>query len=323
MALPSPVLRLEASRLSSISPLRSNFAQLKEHDEQLLRLGLLAEQYFPTDPNTSTLKLRQLAELLAQHVASGYGEYVSGEEAQYDLIRRLRAPGPLPDDIFQTFDRVRRAGNEASHQIAEDYGRALSAMKDSWQLGCWFHRVFKDPAFRSGPFVPPKPPEAELGNLRAELERLGQELAADQATHRETVQRLASTEARLQQAVDERSFWEAMALEAEAPETRQLVDQELRSANRVARVRSPLSIREALRIGYSPTTHRSCPECRHVVQDIERHYMKSHHDRYRGPVRDADDPAAQEHLRGNQTCPECRRVVTSVTAHYAQEHGGK
>jgi type I restriction enzyme R subunit len=39
--------------------LTSNFAHLQEHDAQLLRLGMLAERYFPEDPNTSLLKLRQ------------------------------------------------------------------------------------------------------------------------------------------------------------------------------------------------------------------------------------------------------------------------
>jgi type I restriction enzyme R subunit len=53
--------------------LTSNFAHLQEHDEQLLRLGMLAERYFPDDPNTSLLKLRQLAELLAQRIRSRGG----------------------------------------------------------------------------------------------------------------------------------------------------------------------------------------------------------------------------------------------------------
>jgi type I restriction enzyme R subunit len=46
-----------------------NFAHLRPYDEQLFRLGSLAERYFPEDPNTSLLKLRQLGELLAQQVA--------------------------------------------------------------------------------------------------------------------------------------------------------------------------------------------------------------------------------------------------------------
>ena len=66
--------------------LTSNFAHLQEHDEQLLRLGMLAERYFPDDPNTTLLKLRQLAELLAQLVATQVGLYQSSEESQYDLL---------------------------------------------------------------------------------------------------------------------------------------------------------------------------------------------------------------------------------------------
>jgi type I restriction enzyme, R subunit len=67
---------------------RTNFAQLEKHDEQLLRLGLLAERYLPDDPNTSLLKLRQLTELLAQHVAAKVGLFQSAAEPQYELIRR-------------------------------------------------------------------------------------------------------------------------------------------------------------------------------------------------------------------------------------------
>src|SRR5438128_7933235 len=76
--------------------LTSNFAHLHEHDAQLLRLGMLAERYFPDDPNTSLLKLRQLAELLAQLVATKVGLYQSPEESQYDLLRRLQDQGMLP-----------------------------------------------------------------------------------------------------------------------------------------------------------------------------------------------------------------------------------
>lgn len=70
-----------------MATLGRNYAHLQEHDEQLVRLGLLAERYFPDDPNTSILKLRQLTELLAQQVASRIGLYTSADEAQYDLIR--------------------------------------------------------------------------------------------------------------------------------------------------------------------------------------------------------------------------------------------
>jgi hypothetical protein len=58
----------------------TNFAFLAEHDSQLVRFGMLAERYFPEDPNTCLIKLRQLTELPAQLVASRTGLFVSAEE---------------------------------------------------------------------------------------------------------------------------------------------------------------------------------------------------------------------------------------------------
>ena len=69
---------------------QSNFTHLRAHDEQLVRLGLLAERYFAEDPNTCLLKLRQLTELLAQLVASNVGLFTSPDEKQVDLLRRLQ-----------------------------------------------------------------------------------------------------------------------------------------------------------------------------------------------------------------------------------------
>ncbi len=205
--------------------IQSNFAQLGDHDAQLLRLGLLAERYFPEDPNTSLLKLRQLAELLAQKVAARIGIYTSAEEPQYELIRRLQDQGIVSREIFQLFDQIRRDGNEANHKLAGDHRTALAALKITWQLAVWFHRTFKDASFKSGAFIPPKPPQDETEELRNELARLNDELKQFHSVHRDAVQQLDATEAKLREAKDEQSFWEQMAQEVEnakAELTRQL-----------------------------------------------------------------------------------------------------
>jgi type I restriction enzyme R subunit len=198
---------------------RTNFAHLEAHHEQLVRLGMLAERYFADDPNTALLKLRQLAELIAQLVASKLGLYTSREEAQYDLLRRLQDQGILPREIAQLFGEVRRAGNAASHAIGGDHRTALSVLRITWQIGIWFHRTFADPGFKSGPFIPPAAPKNESDALRAELTKLSAELAAHQAAHQEARTQLASTEAALRDAADERAFWEQMAVEAEQAKT--------------------------------------------------------------------------------------------------------
>jgi len=126
---------------------QTNFAHLQQHDEQLLRLGMLAEKYFAEDPNTCLLKTRQLSELLAQLVAAKTGQLVAPEETQYDLLRRLQDSSILPREIAELFGEVRRTGNAASHALAGDLTAAFGALRFSWQLSLWVHRTFKDPSY--------------------------------------------------------------------------------------------------------------------------------------------------------------------------------
>lgn len=203
--------------------LTSNFAHLHAHDEQLLRLGMLAERYFTEDPNTCLLKLRQLAELLAQLVASGVGIFDRPEDGQYKLLFRLRDHGILPLEIYQLFGEVRRTGNAANHSRSGDHRIALATLKIVWQIGIWFHRTFEDPNFKSGPFIPPGQPQDESGELRAELDALAKALADYEAAHHEKSQQLDSLAAELSAAKDEQSFWETMAAEAETENAALLV----------------------------------------------------------------------------------------------------
>ena len=202
--------------MKSSQSLSSNFSHLQTHDEQLLRLGMLAERYFADDPNTSLLKLRQLSEVLAQLVASSVGILDREGEGQYELLTRLRDHGILPPEIYQLFGEVRRTGNAASHSLTGDHRTALAMLKIVWQIGVWFHRTFADPHFKSGPFIPPQPPANETAELRAELGTLSKELAEYQTAHHEKARQLDAMEAELRAAKDEQSFWENMAAEVEA-----------------------------------------------------------------------------------------------------------
>lgn len=195
---------------------QGNFGHLKAHDEQLVRLGLLAERYFAEDPNTCLLKLRQLAEVLAQLAASRIGLFTTPEERQADLLRRLQDHGIVPREVGALFHEVRKAGNDANHKLAGEHRTALLALRLTWQLGVWFHRTFKDPGFKSGPFVPPSPPADEGAELKAELDTLRAELAEFRAAHQDTAQALEATQAQVRQTEEDRAFWESMAAQAEA-----------------------------------------------------------------------------------------------------------
>jgi type I restriction enzyme, R subunit len=105
----------------------SNFAQLQEYDDPLAHLGTLAEKYLADDPNTSLIKMRQFAELLAQTTAAQMGLYQSeAHESQYELLRRLREEGVFSQEIYLLFGEIRRAGNEASHALQGDCEKELN-----------------------------------------------------------------------------------------------------------------------------------------------------------------------------------------------------
>src|SRR3984957_15759086 len=139
---------------------QSNFAFLKPHDIQLVRLGALAERYFHDDPNTCLIKLRQFGELLAQLIAAKTGLLQPGEESQADLLRRLKFERLLPSQVADLFHEIRILGNRASHGAGGTAAEALNALKYARQAGVWFHRTYgKDPKFVAGPFLPPAAPE--------------------------------------------------------------------------------------------------------------------------------------------------------------------
>ncbi len=121
----------------------------------------------------------------------------------------------LPREVAQLFAELRRTGNAASHALAGDHRSALAALKLGWQLGLWYYRTFKQPDYRSGPFIPPRAPPQESAELKQALDRLNRVLEDYRARQRDTEQRLRAAEARLREAEDEQAFWEQMASEAD------------------------------------------------------------------------------------------------------------
>jgi type I restriction enzyme R subunit len=207
----------------SMPPTQSgNFSFLAKNDPQLVRLGALAERYFGDDPNTSLIKLRQFAELLAQLIAAKAGLFTNSEEQQSDLLRRLKFERVLPSEVADFFHQVRISGNQATHAHKGDHAQALTTLKIARQLGLWYFRTFVDKNFKSGPFVPPADPAAPTMALHEEMARLRQTLdefrsAAEKAkiTAEEESHARLSAEERAARDREERALWEQLADEAE------------------------------------------------------------------------------------------------------------
>jgi type I restriction enzyme R subunit len=201
----------------------ANFDFLRPYDEQLVRLGALAERYFQDDPGTSLIKSRQLGEVLAQLTAAKAGLFTSTEEPQVDLLRRLKFDRVIPEQAAQLFHQIRVLGNRATHANSGTHADALTALKFARELGIWFHRTFGGGhKFSPGPFAPPRDPNAPDVTLREELERLRQELDATrsaaararQSAEEHARERLTAEE-RARREADDRAIWERLAVEAD------------------------------------------------------------------------------------------------------------
>jgi len=162
--------------LKTATVMSPNFAFLTVHDPILVKYAAQAEKYIFEDPNTAPIKLRQFAEVLAQQAAAYSGIYSSSEESFVDLLDRLRTKGVLTQEVLQLFHGLRKAGNQANHAGAGSQSDALYHLRMARTLAIWFHRSFKNPDFKAGPFVPPPNPSAADNPLNEELERLRREL---------------------------------------------------------------------------------------------------------------------------------------------------
>ena len=196
-----------------------NFGFLAEHDPLFADLAGAAEQVFSSDPNTTLIKLRQLGEALAQHLAALSGiefdEQTSQSDLLYDLNRELR----LEPQVKELFHTLRIEGNKATHQFRTRHKEAMDGLKLARELAIWFHRSFgrAGASFKPGPFIPPPDPSTELRQLHGDIEKLRHEL-------QQANMELDSSQQLSQLIEKEKAEYEALALEMDK-ESRALTEQ--------------------------------------------------------------------------------------------------
>jgi type I restriction enzyme R subunit len=227
-----------------MQPTSANFEFMKPHGLQLFRRAALAEHYFRTDPNTSLMKLRQFAELLAAEVAARAGVLPSSNEKFAELLGVLGRSGYASRQALNLFHHLRLAGNEANHGDLDDFATALTALKVARELAIWFVRGYGGaPNFAPGAFAPPPAPVDPTASLRAELAKLqaeadSQRSAAELARARAEALAQENLEAaeRLRREAEERQVWQRLAEEAEAAaaEVRAALQETQRRSEKIA-----------------------------------------------------------------------------------------
>ena len=108
----------------------SNFAFLESHWTDLAKLGDLSEKYVYSDPNTSIMKQGMLSEVMVKYMLA----YDGIAEPEYDnthanRIRLLKQNDLLPSATDNTLYVLRKARNDAAHEIADDEEKALNNLQ--------------------------------------------------------------------------------------------------------------------------------------------------------------------------------------------------
>lgn len=161
-----------------MSASNGNFGFLAEHDPLFTELALSAERSFASDPNTTLIKLRQLGEALAQHIAALAGIEFDEQTTQADLLYKINRELQLENVVRELFRTLRVEGNKATHQFKTKHKEAINGLVVARKLAIWFHQSFgkAGPKFKPGPFIAPSDPSEQLRKLQSEIANLKTDL---------------------------------------------------------------------------------------------------------------------------------------------------
>jgi len=122
-----------------MSRVSANFSILENDTPQLMRLRMQAEMYFREDPNTTIIKFRQFAEIMAQLTSA---KLIEDDDRQISVLNRLRDDAGITKGVLDLFHQLCISGNKAVHALKDDHGLALTNLKIAHRLAMWYHLSF-------------------------------------------------------------------------------------------------------------------------------------------------------------------------------------
>lgn len=209
----------------------TNFSFLETDYPELAKLAQLAERNCYDDPSTTLSKLRILTEKLAKLLISV--EYLEEpyDNRQVSRLQLLQDQTEIPREIISIFHTIRKSGNKASHEGVGTTAEAVFMLKKTFQLTQWFFEVYEYKEINTSYQKPDKEwfktdNSAEITALETALEQLKDEVKL----YQEKAQKLQLTNEQDKQERKERSKKQVKKLTETEAETRERIDQQLRTA---------------------------------------------------------------------------------------------
>ena len=213
----------------------SNFGFLSPTWSVLAGLCGLAEKNLYIDPNTSLIKLRMFAEILAKYLLAYENHEDPIDGKQISRINLLNSNGIIPTPLAPFFHSLRKTGNKATHEVYGTTEEAQTHLQFAFRLAVWFRQTYGDGEYSYQDFIPPEQPSDDAEQLTAfkqELNRHSAQLEVVQDRLQEELETLKSLDVPEETKAARRklSARAANEMNLSESETRRLIDQQLSAA---------------------------------------------------------------------------------------------
>ena len=213
----------------------SNFGFLSPTWPVLAGLGGLAEKNLYIDPNTSLIKLRMFAEILAKYLLAYENHEDPLDGKQISRINLLDSNGVIPGPLVPLFHSLRKTGNKATHEVYGTTEEAQTHLQFAFRLAAWFKQTYGDGGYTYQDFIPPEQPSDDAQQrtaFRQELNRRSAQLEVVQDRLQKELDTLKSLDLSEETKAARRklSARAANEMNLSESETRRLIDQQLSAA---------------------------------------------------------------------------------------------
>lgn len=158
-----------------------NFEILRDYAPDLANSGGFAERYVYSDPASSVVKLRIIAEQIVLHIFDCLDITLPKKPRLCDLLEEPAFQHVVPKAVRYKFDAVRIHGNSGAHGQEVSEETALWLLRETFQLMCWFFLTYlcrEDspcPKFQTPPSAPTDTLEHPNALVGEELEEFDEE----------------------------------------------------------------------------------------------------------------------------------------------------
>ncbi|SFS44207.1 type I restriction enzyme, R subunit [Zhouia amylolytica] len=203
---------------------KSKFEFLQSDYPELFTIAELTEKLIHVDPSSSLAKSRLFSEKLS-HIVWDFESLGVFNGNQVERINQLKYTNAIPDVVADLMHTIRKSGNKASHSGKGSYPEALFVLKKCFRLSQWFYETYENDYLENGHYDLPKTEQQpSVEELNKQLQQLSQQVIDYQAK----ISALNASPKIIEER-KERSIKNARNIDKSEAETRELIDEQLRS----------------------------------------------------------------------------------------------